>query len=275
MKIEVNGLQVPEQVYDREIARLKQAHPQVEEKEIVEKVKDHLVRQALLRAATAQANIGVPAEEVELSYRNFIQGFGGEEAFLKSHGLTPEQIPLVKDDIALNLEVEKFLDSLTQYVVLPKEEKLREYYDRDTRFHKAPPMVRASHILKRPGPGVYDAICAIRERVMNGENFGKVATDCTESNEIEGDLGFFPRGVMVPEFEDIVFSMGVGEISPVFRSSLGYHIVKVMDKREAHQTTFEEVEEELKRVVLSKMRESVINAWIEKELKTAQVSISE
>lgn len=275
MKIEVNGLTVPEVVIDREIIRLKQAEPKRSEEEIKKTVEQHLIRQALLREAAHRADKPVSVEEVEAAYRNFIGGFGGEENFLQQNNLKQEQVPMVKNDIALNLKVEKFLEDLTKNVLLPRDEKLKEYYDANPRLKKAPPSTSASHILKQPGPGVYEAMCDIRQKLMDGADFAETATECSDSREPEGKLGFFPRGNMVPEFDDIVFSMNVGEISPVFRSPYGYHIVKVTDKKPAHDTTFEEVKERVKTEVMGKMREIVVNEWLDKQIKSAKITVTQ
>jgi parvulin-like peptidyl-prolyl isomerase len=73
----------------------------------------------------------------------------------------------------------------------------------------------------------------IRKAIVDGADFAEEAKDWSDdsSSERGGDLGFFSRGDMVPEFEEVAFSLDPGEMSPVFLSPFGYHLVKVEEKR--------------------------------------------
>lgn len=104
--------------------------------------------------------------------------------------------------------------------------------------------VRASHILVQlpqdasPEDSVkaYDRFYQIMERIKSGEDFGKVALESSDDPSAYmnyGDLYYFTAGVMVPEFEDKVYEMSIGEINnePV-RTMFGLHIIKLTDRKE-------------------------------------------
>ena len=104
--------------------------------------------------------------------------------------------------------------------------------------------IKASHILVRldkdPSPAdtlkAYEKIVSIRNRCVNGSDFGKLAnfeSDDPSAKQNKGDLGYFSAFRMVYPFESAAFSTNVGEISKPIRTSFGYHILKVEDKREA------------------------------------------
>lgn len=74
----------------------------------------------------------------------------------------------------------------------------------------------------------------LREKLMDGRSFEELATEHSDcpSRRRGGDLGFFARGMMLPNFEEAAFNMMVNEISPIIQTELGLHIIKVIDKRE-------------------------------------------
>ncbi|RZK55259.1 MAG: peptidylprolyl isomerase [Pedobacter sp.] len=80
----------------------------------------------------------------------------------------------------------------------------------------------------------YDKLDAIRLRIKSGEDFGFLAKTYSEdpgSASEGGDLGFFDRGMMVKEFTAWAFKLKAGEMSPVFETENGYHILQVIERR--------------------------------------------
>ena len=113
--------------------------------------------------------------------------------------------------------------------------------------------MRASHILvkvdKDASPEVVAAaktkIEAIRDRLVKGEDFAKVAaevSDCDSGRRAGGSLGAFSKGVMVPEFEKATEGLKVDELSQPVRSSFGFHIIRREKLREGGQIPLDKVE---------------------------------
>ncbi len=71
----------------------------------------------------------------------------------------------------------------------------------------------------------------IEDRLKAGEDFSALADQESDCKGNGGDLGWFPRGVMVEEFDDVVFELPPGEQSPIFETRFGFHIVRVLEKR--------------------------------------------
>ncbi len=119
--------------------------------------------------------------------------------------------------------------------------------------------IRADHILisSRDTSGAVDTIKAlsmikdIEKRIKEGENFNELAFQFSEdpgSKEKKGDLGFFDRGRMVPEFDQAAFNLKVGDISPIVKTQFGYHLIKLTD--ETQPKPYEEDKEELRDLIL-------------------------
>ncbi len=138
------------------------------------------------------------------------------------------------------------------------ENDVKNYYQTQINDFKEPEQVRASHILIKVQPEATQEqeekaqtkVEEIINRLKTGESFEDLAKKFSEdetSAKNGGDLGIFARGVMVPEFEDMAFSTPVGEISPAFKTTYGFHVLKVMEKIPAKLLHLEEVSERIVR----------------------------
>nr|WP_320166555.1 peptidylprolyl isomerase [uncultured Methylophaga sp.] len=125
----------------------------------------------------------------------------------------------------------------------------------------------ASHILIKTNELTTDEeaqkrLETLRERIVNGEDFAELAranSDDTGSAIDGGSLGWVSPGVMVPEFEEKMNALAVGEMSDVFQSRFGWHLIKVFDRRE------ENMAEEYQR---GKAREQIRQRKIDEEMET-------
>mgnify|MGYP002402319552 CR=1 FL=1 len=128
------------------------------------------------------------------------------------------------------------------------EEELKARYEKDVAGYAPPEEVHARHILVK----TEDEAKALIEKLDAGEDFAKLASesslDGTKANG--GDLGFFTKGQMVPEFETAAFALEPGKYTeaPV-KSQFGFHVIKVEEKRTQPVPTFEEVEAQVREVV--------------------------
>lgn len=144
--------------------------------------------------------------------------------------------------------IPKLINELAQYrnqlslpYMIDKEKNealIKEAYDRTANE------VRASHIMIRlkseASPkdtlAAYEKAMAIRNRLLAGEDFATVAKSSSEDPSAAmnaGDLGYFHALIMVYPFEDAAYKLNVGEFSMPVRTSFGYHIIKLTDKRPA------------------------------------------
>lgn len=129
------------------------------------------------------------------------------------------------------------------------EQDVRRHYEDNIDQYSTPEQVRASHILLKTEGKDEAAVKKQAEEILvkakaPGADFGKLAGQYTEEEAGKtkgGDLDFFGKGRMVPEFDKVAFALEPGQISDVVKSQFGFHIIKVTDKRPASTRTFEEV----------------------------------
>ncbi len=116
--------------------------------------------------------------------------------------------------------------------------------------------IHARHILVRVPENADDAATAkaeakakaLRETIIKGLPFEVVAKTSSEDETTKaegGDLGTFPRGTMIPAFENAAFALKEGEVSQPVRTQFGFHLIKVIKKTDERQRTFEEAKGEL------------------------------
>jgi peptidyl-prolyl cis-trans isomerase D len=143
--------------------------------------------------------------------------------------------------------------------------RVRAAYDERKAEFDQPEQVRARHVLIRVAPGegaeAAAAEAAARAkaekaaaRVRGGEAFEKVAAELSEdpgSKDRGGDLGSFPRGRMVPAFEEAAFSLAPGTVSDPVQSSYGFHVIRVDEKKPAKLVPFEEAQRAVARDLLA------------------------
>jgi peptidyl-prolyl cis-trans isomerase C len=132
---------------------------------------------------------------------------------------------------------------------------LKEVYDQAAKTQKSEPEVKARHILV---PTEDEAKMALK-RVRDGEDFAKVATEVSKDPGSQGgDLGWFTKDQMVPEFAVAAFKMAPNQISEPVKSQFGWHVIKVEDKREKTFPKFEEVKDQVTQYVVQRAQQDVI-----------------
>jgi peptidyl-prolyl cis-trans isomerase D len=138
-------------------------------------------------------------------------------------------------------------DQARQKVVVPAND-IQRYYNDNIQQFQTPEQVHASHILLKT-EGKNDADVkkkaeALLAQVKGGADFGALAKKESEdegSKANNGDLGFFGRGRMVPEFETAAFALQPGQTSDLVKSQFGYHIIRVIEKKAAQTRPLDEV----------------------------------
>ncbi|MDQ1256065.1 MAG: hypothetical protein QG656_661 [Candidatus Hydrogenedentes bacterium] len=280
----VNGEAVEAREIEAEIGRLRPHYerafadqpPEERERQLGEWGRENVIERALLRQAALRDEAEVPAEDVEKAYRDVVDRSGGEAQFLERVGLTEEGADAVKSDIAQSMKYDRFMKRLNEAAPKATEAEARAYYRENLSRFMLPPMIRASHIVKRPRPGkdaqaVEQELLRIREEVRKGACFDAMAQQHSDCADGGGDLGYFARGRMVPAFEEVVFSMKVGELSGVFETEFGFHIAQVTDKRPAGPCPFEEAHESIVQELTQQRRQTAIEDYIDAIRTTAVI----
>lgn len=202
----------------------------------------------LLVQAERDTSISITNKEVEEALTNQIERlksqFPSEEAFLsqlRAEGLTLKELrSQYRDEIRNQLLKEKLIGQRLAKVKVSSGEVKNFYESNRDSLPEKPAGVKLAHILIStvPGQATRDSLRSyadlVRQKALAGEDFAILAKNYSQDPSANegGDLGWFSRGEMVPEFEEAAFALQPGQISAVVETQFGYHVIKCTGRRE-------------------------------------------
>ena len=253
--VTVNGVKILQQDFDREMRGAQQYFDSQDghntTPEMIKKaVLDKLVNGALLYEASHRSGIKVDAAALEAEFKGFKGRFPGDKEYQAALAQLSFDEAGIKAKIGQSLAVEKFIAQEFADKATVSEQEIKDYYDNNIAAFASPEQVRASHILITLKPEADEAtkkearrkLERIRKQVIAGGDFAAFAkknSNCPSSAK-GGDLGYFSRGQMVKPFELATFSMMPGDVSEVVETQFGYHLIKLMEKKHAETTSYED-----------------------------------
>ena len=238
-----------------------------------------MISQERVNQQAEKENITVTDEEVAnemSSYMQMIENVDEYNKFMEENGIDEE---FLKNHFRQTLIFDKYRNKIMSETEIT-ENDLRDYYNTHIDEYKKEE-IKASHILittlNDMGEPLSEEETAKKEseaqdilaRIKQGEDFEALAKEYSDdkaSASNGGDLGYFAKGVMVPEFEEAAFKLEKGQVSDVVKSSFGYHIIKVDDKRE-EITSYEDEKEN----ILGAIRYEIYNEKMEELKKASEI----
>ena len=226
---------------------------------------DLIDRQLLLDAASKEE---ITSEDVEAEIKKFKSQFPDEAIFdtqMKQAGMTPEKL---QSDVREELKIRRWMESQVKTSDVTDADA-KSFYESNLKEFEQPETVKASHILfmvdADAAPEVVkekqEAAQKAAARAKGGEDFTTLAKELSEepgAKESGGDLGFFPKDRMVPEFANAAFAANLNDISEPVKTQFGWHVIKVTDKKAAGTVPFDEVNNQITSYLKStRQREAV------------------
>src|SRR5581483_4479423 len=166
-------------------------------------------------------------------------------------------------EVKRRLAVDKLLERWCQGVKPPSPAAVRDYYTRNRDQFHAPERVRVSQIIRNvedehSRPTILEEIQEVHRLLRGGADFAQTADRHSDCRGNGGDLGYFPRGIMVEEFDAVVFAAPVGALTDVFSTRFGYHIAFIRDHRPEGLRSFEEVRAALENMLLRQKQDQEV-----------------
>ncbi len=211
---------------------------------------DQMIDRKVISQEAKAAGVTVPDSVVATVLDQFVRQFGGEtqvDQMLAPMGLTRDQF---RDAIQRDLTIRKYIDERIKPSIEVSEADTRAFYDQNPEMFAGTDSVHARHIILLAHEGEVEQqkndrraqMEAIRQRAIGGEDFAKLAVQFSQDNAAQngGDLGYFPRGMMVKPFEDAAFALKKGQISDIVETQFGLHLIKCIDKKPARAVPYDD-----------------------------------
>lgn len=187
-----------------------------------------------------------------------------EKAYAKNVQHTDEvkeQLEALKKQVVIQAYLKSMLDQ-----IVPEKDVKKEYETLKEKF-AGKEEVKASHILVEKEEEAKE----ISKQLKDGADFAKLAKEKSidkASGAKGGDLGYFTKERMVPEFADAAFKADKGEVTEPVKSDFGWHIIKVEDKRPVQPPKYEEVKERIQQTLAN----AAIERYVNNVMKEANVT---
>ena len=184
-----------------------------------------------------------------------------------------------------NREVQNILDEAKKKILIARllkdevddtieinEEDIELYYDGNKEKYMRPEIMRVSHILV---PTKEEA-----DRIASELAKGAVFEDLARAKSVDptaqrgGDVGYFPKGQLMPEFEAACENLEIGGVSGPVKTTLGYHIIKLTDRRAPEERPLEQVRDSIKSELRTAERQKKFNDLVGKLRKNTPIKVN-
>ncbi len=262
-----------EAAYCRE--RLRVESPELDDFDLqmraMEVARELVIERRLLRQAALNDSTPIPAEWIDAEVKRFYA-----QSPQQAGCLLPRDQETMRASIEDDLRIQRFIGALTANVPKPSSKPVAAFYQHAKESLALPETIHAAHIVKNVNESVAenDALAAIKDiqaRLEQGIPFETVADEHSDCPGRGGDLGFFARGEMVAEFDAAVFNLAAGDVSPIFRTPFGFHIVKVYERRAAHLPSLKEVRGEIEEAIWRQAKNDRVRAYMDELRARAEV----
>ncbi|WP_249596315.1 peptidylprolyl isomerase [Peribacillus frigoritolerans] len=218
---------------------------------------DLLITNKLVELEAEKAGIKIKDEEIQKEIDVMVESYGDEKSLKEQLEASGSSMDALKKDIVVYLQTKKLVEPR----ITVTDDEISTYFEDNKDTFAQAEQVEASHIL------VEDEKTAkkVAKELAAGGDFAKLAAEYstdTETADNGGSLGYFGKGDMAEEFEDVAFDLDINKVSDPVKTEYGYHIIKVTGKKEAKKANLEDSKEVIKETLLSERLQEEYPVWL-------------
>lgn len=234
------------------------------EMRVKEWARENVIERVLLRQAAAADPEPIAPEVLDSAVERVREQTPGQTGCV-----FPTQEDELRKEVEAQMRVERLVERITAKVSPPRNKDVVEYYKKHRDSYLTPELLHAAHIVKNVDENTDEAAAraaleAAEAELKAGADFAELADRLSDCPGKGGDLGWFPRGQMVDEFEEVVFALEPGQTSGIFRSPFGFHIARLNARKPAGPQPLEEVRSMIEDTLYGEKRQRLIEQYLDK-----------
>ena len=282
MTLFVNGEKIEESEIKREFERLsphyeqvfKDQDPKQQKSQLLDWSKENVIEMVLIKQEAKKNADPIPEAELESVLAKIKEQYADQEQFYKDFETKDDE--KIKETLEMQIKVERRLEEVHKDIPEPSKQDVSQYYEDNKEQLKSPEQIRVAHIVKHISwqtdeEAAQNIIRQAHDELKKGAVFETLAQKYSDCPENGGDLGYITRGQMVEEFEDVVFNMGPGQTSGIFRTRFGFHIAKVYDRKPPVIPDLKEVKDRIVDALKEQAKSKAIDGFIDKLKSKAKI----
>jgi parvulin-like peptidyl-prolyl isomerase len=267
MAVIVNGERIEDSAIKEEVERLRPQYENVfqemetkdSEAQLFEWSKENLIERTLLRQEIKKNEPKVPKDRLESIIANLKKEYKDPQELYTEFNVEDEEN--LKHSVELIIQTQHKFDELYKDISHPSQTAIMEYYKENKEQFLQEEKVKVAHIIKYVNwqtdeTTAYQAISQAYNEIQNGAAFEIVVDKQTDCADQGGYLGYITKGQMVEEFDDVVFKLGIDQISNIFRSRL---------------SPLDQVKDQIIKKLTEQMREQAFYSYIDRLKNKAEI----
>lgn len=244
-----------------------------------EDILKQLIEDRLILSESKKQNIAVEEKEIDSRMESIKKSVGSEaelEKMLNDQNLTLNEL---RDRYKEKIMIRKLIDQKVGARIIITPLEVKNFYNDHKEEFLQPEEIRLRSILIRPKPeqggdaGALQVMRDIMKRLKEGCDFEGLAKQYSDAPEASqgGLMGYIKKGDLMPQIENVVFGMKEGDITGIIKSTLGYHVFKVEEKKERRMKELPEVRQDIEEYLYRSKANQKLKGWIDSLAKSAYI----
>ena len=257
--------------------------PPLLQKEFETQALNQLISSELLYQASQKIEIKGLDQQAQDRLALIKKGFGEREAYERELLKIGMDEKALLDSTRRDLAIAYFVNTSIASKISVSEEDIKKFYDENPDKFRMEEQARASHILVgvdgKAGPeekkAAREKAEKLRKELAGGADFAQLARENSScpSNKQGGDLGFFSKGKMVPEFEKAAFALQPGGVSEVVETRFGYHIIKLAELKKPEEIALDAARGKITEYLRAQKTNAAVEEFVGAARKEAKIEL--